>query len=383
MKKSLAFLVDFPYQERDFQRFGFNILSKYFDLHLIEFYPINSDNNHFLSKQERKSSRKKYNIISIKGYDHFYSYLCNNRLNYYVDMMGASFLSFRIRLQLKKRNTLRIKIILGLLPWLNNKINIVEKISNLIKTGKPFIKLTRLIFSKLFSELEPSVDVFLFSGSKSQTRPSSKVFEIWTHSFDYQKYLELENKFDDLGNYALFIDQYAPSHPDYKFHNNKPPVSKNTYYNSLNNFFDFFQKKTGLKIVIAGHPRRDLGTSNDWNGREQIIGKTPELVRQASIVLSHYSTSLSYAVIFRIPILLITSDEYENSYRKHQISAFSDALKVHKVNTDKYNEFEITNEIFNINETSFLDYEEKYIKSKYSKSDDIWQHFSERLLEFK
>ena len=157
MKKSLAFLMEFPYQERDFQRFWLNVLSRYLDLHLIEFHPINSDYNHFLSKQERKGSRKKYNVILIEGYDHFYSYLCNNPLNYYIDMMDASFLSFRIRLQLKKRNTLRIKITLGLLPWLNNKINIYEKFSNLIKTGKPFTKLTKLIFSKVVTNLKISI----------------------------------------------------------------------------------------------------------------------------------------------------------------------------------------------------------------------------------
>ena len=51
--------------------------------------------------------------------------------------------------------------------------------------------------------------------------------EIWTHSFDYQSHLENKKdcEFNYLGRYALFIDQNAPSHPDYEVHKNKPPVT--------------------------------------------------------------------------------------------------------------------------------------------------------------
>ena len=113
----------------------------------------------------------------------------------------------------------------------------------------------------------------------------------------------------------------------------------------------------------------------------QIFGKTSLLIRQASIVLSHYSTALSYAVIFRKPILLITTDEYWNSYRKHQFLAFSEALKIDIINVDKFDEHEITKDIYFINEAILKDYEEKFIRSKYSSSNDIWHHFSEKLLE--
>ena len=265
-----------------------------------------------------------------------------------------------------------------LIQWL-------KSISNLIKTGAFLSKFLKVIFSKIFPKLEPPIDVLLYSGSKSKIAQNHKSLEIWTHSFDYQTYLEIEKntEFDNLGRFALFIDQYAPSHPDYKFHNNEPPVSEKNYYKTINSFFDFFEKRTGLKVIIAGHPKRDIDTLKVWNGRTQIVGKTPELIRQSNIVISHYSTALSFAVIYRKPILLITTDEYYNSYRKHQFLAFSEALNIGIVNTDNFNEHEINDNIFNINEASMQDYQERYIRSKNSSSHDIWNHFSEKLLEIK
>ena len=151
----------------------------------------------------------------------------------------------------------------------------------------------------------------------------------------------------------------------------------------MNRFFDFFTKKTGLKIVIAGHPRRNQVNDEIWNGRAQIFEKTNLLIKQSSIVLTHYSTSISFAVIYRKPILLITTDEYVKSYRNHQFLSFSDALKKNIINIDKLDDLKINKDIFNINEAILRDYEERYIKSKYSKSNDIWHHFSKKLNKYK
>ena len=382
-KRSLAILREVFFTERDYNQFGADILSKYFDLYLIEFSSHIPENIQFNNKLKKKE--KKYNVVSIKKYRDFYAFISKNSLNYYIDEMNYSFLSFRIRSLLKKKNVLRIKQKLGLVPWISYKINIIEKIIILKKRGNLASKIIKAIFDKFFLLLEPRVDVFLCSGSKSTSSQPHNVIEIWTHSFDYQDYLDLKNdcELKDIGSYALSIDQSAPSHPDYETHNNTPPVSENKYYKSMNSFFDFFEKKTGLDIVIAGHPRRSPEASNCWNGRRQITGKTHELIRQSSIVLSHYSTALSFAIIYRKPILIVTTNEYLNSYRKYQFLSFSETLNIDIINVDNYDENEITDEIYLINEELMKDYNEKYIKSQYSSSNDIWNHFSKKLLELK
>ncbi|MDA8630446.1 hypothetical protein N9L42_02495 [Flavobacteriaceae bacterium] len=386
-KKKLAILHLTFFTERDLKRYGLNILSKYFDVYLIEIFSHNIKNHHSFSNHIKKE-KINYNIISIKDYKSFNALIRINPLDYYIDLMNSSVLSFRIRLLLKRKNTLRIKAKLALLPWVQYKINPVKKIMMLIKKGNFISKINEAILYKIVSKFEPHVDVFLNSGSKSKLTLNYKALEIWTHSYDYQNHLELSELEDNyelkhIGNFALFIDQYAPNHPDYKINNIKPPVSEKNYYKSMNSFFDFFEKKTKLKIVIAGHPSRNQVAKNDWNGRIEIIGKTPQLIMDSSIVLSHYSTALSYAVINKKPIFLITTNEYYSSYRKNQFLAFSEALKIDLINVDKYDEADITDDIYIIDEVKFIDYEEKYIRSKYSSSNDIWHYFSKTLLKIK
>ena len=105
-KRSLAILSEVFFTERDCQRFGLNILSKYFDFYLIEFsYP--NLKNHSINKTNNKE--KIYNVVSIENYNDFYDFISNNPLSFYLDKMNSSFLSFRIRLLLKKETQLELR----------------------------------------------------------------------------------------------------------------------------------------------------------------------------------------------------------------------------------------------------------------------------------
>jgi hypothetical protein len=234
------------------------------------------------------------------------------------------------------------------------------------------------VSSRCATYFEPEIDVFIYSGNETRVihrKPES--LEIWAHSFDYQDYLQTKSKkfeFDCLGQYAVFIDQCSPSHPDYVFHGNTPPVSEKIYYSSMNAFFDIFERIMGIKIVISAHPKRKITERDYWEGRQVIIGKTPELISGAKLVISHYSTALSFAVLNRKPILQVTTEEYINSYRREQFQAFSKALSLDLLNVDQFSEDEINVGILKVNETIYQEYQKKYIKAEQSETCDIW-HF--------
>ena len=84
--------------------------------------------------------------------------------------------------------------------------------------------------------------------------------------------------------------------------------------------------------VIQGEIKRPKMIGMD---EDRLLERLHELIRKSTIVLSHYSTALSFAVIYRKPILLVTTNEYFNSYRKYQFLAFSEALKTDIINVDK------------------------------------------------
>ena len=372
------------FSERDMTRFGTNILSNFFDLYLIDCSGFVKKNENVFEAQFLSQSS---NNLIFKNYKTIKKFLDKINLTFYIDLLGSDIQSFKTRRLLKNKSVLRIKLSLGMLPWVKDNIGIITRLNNLRKAGNFIDKLFNQIFTRLLSKFEPSIDIQISSGSACQKSTSPHVNNIWTHSFDYQEFIEKkscsDSNYKDIGEYALFIDQYAPSHPDYSFHGNNPPVSEDKYYKSLNKFFDYFEEKVGFNIVIAGHPKRNEKSNYCWNNRKQIIGNTSQLISQSSIVLTHYSTAISFAVLNRKPILLITTDEYINSYRRQQFYGFSEALNLDILNVDQYNEFEVTHEIFRVNEKVYSDYEEKYIRSKLSKSNDIWKHVSEYLINIK
>jgi hypothetical protein len=68
---------------------------------------------------------------------------------------------------------------------------------------------------------------------------------------------------------------------------------------------------------------------------------TPEVVRDAEFVIGHSSTSVSYAVLHRKPVLLTFTDDIERLYYANlmrQIQALSLSLGAPMVNASRINE---------------------------------------------
>ena len=129
------------------------------------------------------------------------------------------------------------------------------------------------------------------------------------HSLDYDKYLQVRVDKERLiqEKYCVFIDQYLPYHPDgVGIGDVVDPVR---YYAELEGLFTTIEKETGLKVVIATHPRGDYTLHNDvLNKYEKFRFKTAELIRDAEFVIAQFSTSICYATIFWKPILLVTGE---------------------------------------------------------------------------
>ena len=95
-------------------------------------------------------------------------------------------------------------------------------------------------------------------------------------------------------------------HSDYVLEDQKPPVTKNQYYAILIKFLKKFELDSGLKVKIACHPKLKIeNISNLLQDFECIYEKTAELVMNSSVTLVHQSTSLSYSILFKKPLILI------------------------------------------------------------------------------
>lgn len=140
-----------------------------------------------------------------------------------------------------------------------------------------------------------------------QARLIEKKTIVPVNSFDYDSCIlllrGLGNKLPENEDVCVFLDEAATHHPDCAMLGVEPAAGE-PYFTAMNHFFDFVEKNTGCKVVIAAHPRSNYeDMPNVFGGRTVIKGKTAELVAKSKLVVMHSSTSISYAVFFKKPVI--------------------------------------------------------------------------------
>lgn len=213
---------------------------------------------------------------------------------------------------------------------------------------------------------------------------SSKTTVINAHSMDYDRYLEMDlSKPADLDmhiKYCVFLDEYYPFHPDYILAGVKPPCSENKYYHALNRFFDYIEKKFNLSVIIAAHPKANYNLHpNAFPNRVVIYGKTNYLVRDAELVIMHDSTAINFSILFKKPILFITTDELKETanLNNEYISEFAEYFGQIPINIDE--DYSSLCAIPNIDKELYDKYKNDYIKMKNTPEKKIWDIFIDEI----
>lgn len=157
------------------------------------------------------------------------------------------------------------------------------------------------------------------------------------NSSDYNNYkYKTQNRVVDY-DYIVFLDEYYPFHPDDDLWGTRR-YPNDIYYASLNRTLDIIEKHYGLKVVVAAHPKALLYKEHNYfNGRTVLFNATGSLVKFARMAITHDSTSMSFAVMNKIPILQLTSDWLEHNRQDliHSIQSFSNRLALPVLNMDK------------------------------------------------
>tara|TARA_B110000003_G_scaffold204362_1_gene203108 strand:+ start:121 stop:1290 length:1170 start_codon:yes stop_codon:yes gene_type:complete len=204
-------------------------------------------------------------------------------------------------------------------------------------------------------------------------------------SLDYQKSLEPDQHILDYvqnKKYNLFIEQGDPFHPD-QMHIKQDKICAKEYYRKIEIFLLELEKNTGLETIIALPPKTNLffpELLDFFSNRLCFVNKTAELIKYSEMVVMQKSTAISFALLFKKPILffslLKSGDEYEiikklaNSFCQHVYSLeenFSNFSFNKTYNSKKYNQH-ITNFILYKNafplskNKSFI----KYLKNQIS-----------------
>jgi hypothetical protein len=219
---------------------------------------------------------------------------------------------------------------------------------------------------------------FILAGSDKYTvkLPSRnhKTEIIRAHTLDYDLYLENKDTVDDQEDYAVFLDEYLPYHPDFLIETIGPiHLNAEQYYRTINKFFSEIEKKFGVRTIIAAHPysRYDL-KPECFPGREIIKGRTVELVKRSKFVFAHMSTSINFAVLYKKPILFLTTDGISAIPQGHFIDHFARQFKKKPINADHSEELTLASEL-KMDEESYRKYYSNYIKASGSPQKPFWE----------
>jgi len=226
---------------------------------------------------------------------------------------------------------------------------------------------------------------FLFAGGERSIKHcmsgpidrSTKI--LWAHSMDYDQYLEEKRKHFSGQPIAVFLDEYVPFHPDYKYCGTKAPISADKYYPMLNKLFKLVEDRLKLKVIIAAHPHSRYEDHPDcFEGRKWFRRETVRLVKESKLVLAHSSTALNFANLFHKPVIFLTSSELDKSWQGSFIRAMSGWFAKKPIFMDKPDAIDWQHELIT-SKSHYRDYHRAYIKKDGSRDLPFWQIVADAL----
>jgi hypothetical protein len=212
-------------------------------------------------------------------------------------------------------------------------------------------------------------------------KPVARTSEVaWLHAWDYDAYLKVRSSPSSAGDtVGVFLDEFYPFHPDYALDGTNPPITAEEYYPLIRGFFDYLETRYTLRIAVAAHPRSHYERLPDvYGGRRVIRGRTAEMVRDARFVLAHSSTSINLAVLFRKPIIFLTSQTLRPSVWGESIALSASMLGKTPVDLEIPAAVNFAQEL-GVDERLYAAYQNDYVKKAGTQDLPFWQQFVEHV----
>ena len=172
--------------------------------------------------------------------------------------------------------------------------------------------------------------------------------------------------------YAVFLDQVMIDHPELELLKMDSEVDPERYHPALARCFLAVEEQTGLDVIVAPHPKATPQTKARF-GHRVVDMPIASLVRGSSLVLCHYTTAVSFPVIFRKPVLFLTSDKMETNASGVNVARLSSWLGSRRVNIDH---LPSRIEMPKVVEVSYLRYQQAFL---YSDAPLDWNGVFERV----
>jgi hypothetical protein len=323
-KKKL--IVIWPYRFRDFdwQRFELEYLSQHVEVHVHELIDaLTPEFSAAYANQSEHPSVKRFS--SLKEWRREFKKISKDAV-IFTHVRPINLQSALICLTLRNSGARVIGFSTGGVPFSEFRLNPEKReFPTRIKRVLHFAR------RNLLAVLMP--DQVVVGGSEEVARVNRDyprtTLHVFANSSDYSNTLRLNKAVIDTQNLAVFLDTGFPGFPrDEIVEKIVEQVSGTDWYPKINQFFKFVELTLATRVDIAMHPKH-VGRNHQpmFGSRLTFGGQTPEMVVKCSLVIATNSTSISYAVAFAKPLILVTSDQIQNGRDQYKASLIANIAK--------------------------------------------------------
>jgi len=352
--KKVIYIAHFPLNQKIAKEYFFDYLIKK-QVTVEYWYLVNS----VFTYDDAKGKYNEQHVVTIFNDKQLEEKIIKERDkdNSYLVLEWHGYKSHSLFRILTRNNCKLFFIEWGRIPM--KKRNTISRVTSLILNVKDnyrlFLDKITVLFSKRFNLIKP-FDVVFTAGESSCGANGLKRIPI--NFFDYSTYLDVNNISERIIKkpYCVFLDINLAFHKDLKWVglNYIDPLK---YHSALNKFFTQIETQYGVQVVVAAHPTASYD-DKIFEGRMVLNGATARLIKDSEFVISHHSTSISYAVLNKKPLAFIYSDEIAKIYKNtifNYIQDFAEYLGasmyniddttrkvqavINSVNQDKYNKY--------------------------------------------
>ena len=202
----------------------------------------------------------------------------------------------------------------------------VEELSTLSEVWKMILG----VLTRLVAQATPVITTHRlvagehwFKVAKRRKPVSDQVRFVFGHSSDYSNNLLYELRSPSLyipqkrqKRTAVLLDGGGPMYgSDFIHMGRKVYYTAEVWYPALVRFFDRIEDQTGVRVEVAAHYKASHPAIAPCFGNRSVhYGKTRELVRNSEFVITRASTAISYAVVFKKPVIFIYSNQLKDDH---------------------------------------------------------------------
>ena len=376
MKSRLYLCIKNPLVERDIERLGVAMLGELYDLRILDctawLMPL-------ALSTRGKADLDLPNLQRIASLAEFKAALESG--GFALDFVGPfspkAILMFEA---LRQRGIRLIVLDSGAFPSPEATLgrqSLARKLVDVLRQGglraHLLARLNRLMLL-LLPDQRPDLALVAGESWRADPRFAGARRQIGAHSFDYERFRaararQLPEHVGQLPPCAVYLDEDITGHEDNVEMGFVAPTSEARFYPALNRFFDRFESATGLPVVIAGYPSRKQGASERFGGRPVFFGLSAELISASRLVFAHASTAISFAVLWRRPLVFLTTGDIAASWYGPWIESPRVLLCAPLIDLDAEAGLPVCK---HFNEDAYAAYERAYIKSASSPDASLW-----------